>query len=63
MPSVNFHPYVTYLLSDILHTLLLIIREFRENRHSEGCNFVLGVSGSQNKQRLFPYTTLNDWFL
>jgi hypothetical protein len=64
--SVNFHPYVTYLLSDfheILHTLLLIIRKFRENRHREGRNFILGVSGSDNKQRLFPYTTLTDRFL
>ena len=28
-----------------------------------GCVYLCVLYGSQNKQRLFPYTTLTDWFL
>jgi len=35
----------------------------RVNLSLSSANSVFVLCGSQNKQRLFPYTALTDWFL
>ena len=52
-PTVNFYNPVVTLLTQGLSSI----------PRSAHTVYLCVLRGSENKQRLFPYTTLTDWFL
>jgi hypothetical protein len=58
--SVLRHTYSVCLLALTLFKVLLFSSEVLNSAHTA---HVSAFCGSQNKERLFAYTTLTDWFL